>query len=141
LKYYNIDAQVLGTNDWNEPNELDKNNQYTDGVIFFVDSYTNMADEKYRTFVAKYQQTHPNIPPGQNALFGFDVAGMLLKTMSQTNMHRTDIAAALSKVQAYKGLHCQYTFTRQRVNSNLSALQYKSRQILRIAEEDLSVNK
>jgi ABC-type branched-subunit amino acid transport system substrate-binding protein len=141
LKYYNIDAQVLGTSDWNEPGELDKNHQYTDGVIFFVDSYTNMVDEGYRTFVAKYQQTHPNRTPGQNVFFGYDAAVMLLNAMSKTNMHRTDIAAALSKVQEFRGLHCQYTFTRQRVNSHLTALQFKGRQILRIGEEDISLDK
>ncbi len=139
LKYYNVDAQILGTSDWNDPGELDKNHQYTDGVIFFVDSYTDMVNEAYRTFAAKYQQTYPNRIPGQNVLFGFDVAKMLLKTMSQTNMHRPDIAAALSKVHEFKGLHCQYTFTRQRVNSHLAVLQYKAREILHIGEEDLSL--
>ena len=58
LKYYNIQAQFLGTGDWNDLNELDQQRQYTDGVMFFVDSYTDIASENYRVFQAKYQKVN-----------------------------------------------------------------------------------
>jgi branched-chain amino acid transport system substrate-binding protein len=138
LKYFNIQAQVIGTGDWNDINALDQNRQYTDGTMFAVDSYINPESEAYKLFVARYQAANKNTPPGTNALFGYDVAKMILQIISQGKTRRSELAAALSKVEEFIGLHSKITLSLNLVNSCLTILQYKGRKVLRIGEIDLS---
>ncbi len=138
LKFFNIQAQVLGTGDWNDMSALDQNRQYTDGIIFTVDTYSDPASEIYRTFAAKYQLANNDKPPGTNALFGYDVAKMIIQIISQGKTRRAEVAAALAKVEGFEGLHSKISLSMNRVNACLTVLQYKDRQILRIGEIDLT---
>ena len=123
IKYFNIQAQILGTSDWNDVAVLDQNRQYTDGVIFFSDSYTNATSELYRTFEAKFRLANNNKAPGINSLFGYDVAKMILQVVAQGNSRRKDIAKELSKMEGFEGLHSQISLSKNRVNSCLSVMQ------------------
>ena len=138
IKYFNIQAQILGTGDWNDVAALDQNRQYTDGVMFFADSYPDYTSELYRTFEAKYRLANNNKTPGTNALYGYDVAKMILLVVSQGQSRRKDIAGALANVEGFEGLHSQISFSKNRVNTCLSVLQYKGRQILHIGQIDLA---
>jgi hypothetical protein len=138
LKFFNIQAQMLGTGDWNDVAVLDQNRQYTDGVIFTVDSYSNSSSEVYRSFDAKFRLANNEKPPGTNALFGYDVTQMILQIIAQGKSKRTDIATSLNKVGGFEGLHSKISLTNNRVNDFLTVLQYKGRQIQRIGEINLS---
>ena len=137
IKFFNIQAQILGTGDWNDAGALDQNRQYTDGVMFFTDSYPDPASEGYRTFDAKYRLANTNKPPGTNALFGYDAAKMILQVISQGKSRRKDIAEALAKMEGFEGLHSQISLSKNRVNSCLNVLQYKGGQISQIGKIDL----
>jgi hypothetical protein len=138
IKFFNIQAQILGTGDWNDPAALDQNRQYTDGVMFFVDSYPDLASEIYRTFEAKFRLANSNKTPGTNAVFGYDVAKMILQIVSQGKSRRKDIAEELVKLEGFEGLHSQISLSKNRVNTYLSVLQYKARQIYHIGKIDLA---
>jgi ABC-type branched-subunit amino acid transport system substrate-binding protein len=138
LKFFNIQTQVLGTGDWNDMTALDQNRQYTDRTMFTVDTYTNSSNDMYRTFAAKYQRANNNKPPGTNALFGYDVAKMIIQIISQGKIRRADVAAALAHVEDFEGLHSKISMSSNRVNACLTVLQYKNRQFLRIGEIDLT---
>jgi hypothetical protein len=138
IKYFNIQAQILGTGDWYDVAALDLNRQYTDGIIFFADSYPDEASEPYRTFEAKYLLANNGKAPGTNALYGYDVTKLILKIISEGQSQRKDIALALAAVEGYEGLHSQISLSKNRVNSCLSVLQYKGRQILHIGKIDLA---
>jgi ABC-type branched-subunit amino acid transport system substrate-binding protein len=138
LKFFNIQAQVLGTGDWNDMTALDQNRQYTDRTMFTVDAYTNSSNDIYRTFVAKYRHANNDKPPGTNALFGYDVAKMIIQIISQGKTRRADVAAALAHVEEFEGLHSKISMSLNRVNACLTVLQYKNRQVLRIGEIDLT---
>jgi ABC-type branched-subunit amino acid transport system substrate-binding protein len=138
LKFFNIQAQVLGTGDWNDMTALDQNRQYTDKTMFTVDAYTNSSNDKYRTFTVKYRLANNDKPPGTNALFGYDVAKMIIQIISQGKTRRADVAASLAHVEEFEGLHSKISLSLNRVNAYLTVLQYKNRQILRIGEIDLT---
>jgi len=138
LKFFNIQAQILGTGDWNDVNALDQNRQYTDKTMFMVDTYTNFSSETYQIFAAKYQLANNNKPPGTNALFGYDVAKMIIQIISQGKTRRADVAAFLAHIEEFEGLHSKISLSSNRVNAYLTVLQYKNRQILRIGEIDLT---
>jgi ABC-type branched-subunit amino acid transport system substrate-binding protein len=137
LQFFNIQSQVLGTGDWNDINVLDQNRQYTDGVIFTLDSYPSSEKEEYKTFVSKYRLANENASPGTNALFGYDVAKMVVQIISQGNVRRTEIADALAKVEGFEGLHSRISLSMDRVNSYLMIVQYKNRKIFHIGDIDL----
>jgi ABC-type branched-subunit amino acid transport system substrate-binding protein len=137
LKFFNIQAQVLGTGDWNDINTLDQNRQYTDRTMFTVDTYTNFSSDLYRTFAAKYLRANNDKTPSTNVLFGYDVAKMVMQVISQGKTRRADIAASLAQVDEFEGLHSKISLKLNRVNSYLTVMQYKNRQILRIGEIDL----
>jgi ABC-type branched-subunit amino acid transport system substrate-binding protein len=136
LKYYNIQAQILGTGDWNDLNELDQQRQYTDSVIFFVDSYTDAASENYRVFQAKYQIAMKGRVPSTNVLIGYDVMKMMLETISRGATQRKEFASALAKA-TYDGWHSKIIFSRNRVNSAMTVMQYKQREIRKIGTINL----
>ena len=136
LKYYNIQAQFLGTGDWNDLNELDQQRQYTDGVMFFVDSYTDPTSENYRVFQAKYQIAMKGRVPSANVLIGYDVMKMMLETIGRGATQRKEFAASLAKA-TYEGWHSKIIFSRDRVNSAMTVMQYKQREIRKIGTINL----
>jgi ABC-type branched-subunit amino acid transport system substrate-binding protein len=138
LKFFNIEGQILGSGDWNDISMLDQNRQYTDKIMFMVDTYTNTLSDAYQTFAAKYQLANNDKPPGTNALFGYDVAKMIIKIFSQGKTRRADVAAALSRIEEYEGLHSKISLSLNRVNAYLTVLQYKNRQFLRVGEINLA---
>ncbi len=138
IKFFNIQAQMLGTGEWNDEAALDQNRQYTDSLIFFADSYPDLKSETYRTFEAKYRLANSNKTPGTNAVFGYDVANLVLQIVSQGKSRRKDIAAALAKVEGFEGLHSQISLSKNRVNTCLSVLQYKGHQIYCIGKIDFA---
>jgi len=137
IKYFNIQTQILGTGDWNDLSMLDLNRQYTDGVIFFADSYPEVSSEPYRIFEAKYRSANNNKTPGTNTLFGYDVMNLILQVVGEGKSRRKDIAEELARVIGFEGLHSHISFSKNRVNTFLSVLQYKARQIYHIGNIDL----
>jgi ABC-type branched-subunit amino acid transport system substrate-binding protein len=138
IKFFNLQTQIVGTADWNDAAVLDQNRQYTDGIIFTADTYSEPNSESYRSFNARYLLANSNKAPGNNAMFGYDVAKMVVQIIAQGKIKRTEVANALVKVEGFEGLHSKISLSSNRVNSYLSVLQYKGHQIKRIGEIDLT---
>ncbi|HTP79571.1 MAG TPA: penicillin-binding protein activator [Bacteroidota bacterium] len=138
IKFYNFQSQLLGTGDWNDIMQLDQNQEYTDGVIFTVDSYTDAKDPAYRQFALKYRQSNKDKPPGMNALYGYDSMKMLLSVISGGAIHRNEIAGALQNVKGFSGLHSKISFMPTRVNGYLTVMQYRGHTVRKVGEEDLT---
>jgi ABC-type branched-subunit amino acid transport system substrate-binding protein/outer membrane protein assembly factor BamD (BamD/ComL family) len=136
LKYENIQTQILGTGDWNDLNELDSQRQYTDGVIFFVDSYTDVTSDGYRIFQVKYQRAMKGRVPSANVLIGYDVMKMMLETVRRGATQRREFSAELGKV-SFDGWHSKILFSKNRVNSAMTVMQYKQREIRKIGTINL----
>ena len=139
LRFTNFRAQILGSGDWNDLNDLDENRQYTDGVMFMADAYFDPNGQAFREFKARYARTMKGRGPTVNTLFGYDVCMMLLRAIAGGSTHRNEIASALMGVRAYPGIHSRISFGPDRVNTYLSVLQYRARQIWKVGEIDLSI--
>ncbi len=138
IKFYNFQSQLLGTGEWNDASELDQNQQYTNGVIFAVDSYVDSKDQSYRAFVSAFQKVNKKKTPGVNTLFGYDAAKLLLQVIGKGATHRNEIAAELPKIKGFSGHHSKISFTSSRVNTYLVMMQYKNHTMRKIGEIDLS---
>ncbi|HCV43931.1 MAG TPA: hypothetical protein DGH68_10645 [Bacteroidetes bacterium] len=128
LVYYNIQAQVLGSGEWNNLTELDANKRYCNNVIFESDSYVNAADSAYAEFVTAYFERYKK-KPSKNTLYGYDTAAMLLSMIRSGGNSRESLASGLRRMEAYRGLHANISFSTKRVNSWLWILQYSGDQI------------
>ena len=62
---------------------------------------------------------------------------LLLQVISEGLSRRKDIGQALATMEGYEGLHSRISLLKNRVNSCLTVLQFKGRQILRIGKIDL----
>lgn len=137
LKYFNFQTQLLGTGDWQDLAELDRNRQYADGVIFSTDYYPDTDGEEYRQFALEYQKFAQK-PPSREAVLGYDAMGLLLNVIRAGAATRDEIANQLSSVRDYAGLHSRVSFSDARVNSSLILLQFKKRSFMWLGEIDVA---
>ncbi len=137
LSLFNYQASILGTGDWNEPAELDRNRRYTNGVYFSVDGVPDQTGKAYRTFATAYTAVMKR-PPTINAFFGYDAATVLLQAIERGANLRPEIADALATVRGFHGLHGRISFLPNRVNGALTVLRYFDGSITKVTEVDLT---
>lgn len=138
IKFFNLQGKILGTGEWYDIAALDQNKQYTDGLIFFVDTDVNQSDGSFKEFEEKFRLANKDNQPRTNALFGYDVAKMIVQIISQGKIRRKDIANAISGIKDYKGLRSKISLSNNRVNSYMTVMEYKKRQVKKIGEIDLA---
>jgi ABC-type branched-subunit amino acid transport system substrate-binding protein len=131
MVYYNIQAQMLGSGEWNNLKELDANKRYCSNVIFESDSYVDNADPAFGKFSDQYMARFKK-KPGKNALYGYDVASMVLTTIHTSGTSRDALAAGLRTPHPYRGLHASTQFSAGRVNSWLWIMQFTDDQISKV---------
>jgi ABC-type branched-subunit amino acid transport system substrate-binding protein len=124
LVLYNIKSILLGSGDWNDPNELDLNKRYADGVIFGFDRWIDRNGYTTR-IMNKYSQKFGK-PMSDNVLFGYDAMSMLIRQFSEGVKSREQLAEALANVFEYPGIRNAVSLRPERVNSALHILQFRN---------------
>lgn len=128
IVYYNIQAQLLGSGEWNNPGELDANRRYCKNVIFESDSYVDAVDSAYGRFVNAYFDRFKK-KPGKNTLYGYDTAAMVLSAIRAGGTSRESLTKELSGIGDYRGFHGKISFSSKRVNTWVWILHYDSDRI------------
>lgn len=137
LRYFNFQAQLLGTGNWWDMNELEQNRTYANGVLFTTDAYWDEQDAGFQA-LSRRVLAATGKRPTRNMMFGYDGMKLLLKAISQGATRRSEIASALTRVRMFEGAHGRISIDEGRVNTVLSVLQYRNRQVRRIAEIDVA---
>jgi len=137
IRYFNFQAQLLGTGNWNDPAQLEQNRQYANGAIFAVDTYWEENDPQFQHFSGQFRATYSKVPDG-NAMIGYDAMKLLLRAIRQGATRREEIVSALSSSRPLQGVHSKIILGQGRVNSFLTLLQFKGRVIRKIGEIDVS---
>jgi branched-chain amino acid transport system substrate-binding protein len=137
LRYFNFQALMLGTGNWQDLTELEQNRQYANGVLMTTDAHLDDQGAGYQAFSREFQSGTGKLPT-RNRLFGYDAMKLLLETVREGATRRDEIASALTKVRKFEGAHGRITLGDSRVNSVLTILQYRNRQLRRIAEIDVT---
>lgn len=138
IVYFNIQAQLLGSGEWNSFADLDANKRYCEGVIFEADGYPDEHSAGFETFMRNFQQRFSK-QPGKNTLYGYDAARMMLGLIREGASNRESLTRALSELQMYEGLHAKISLADRRVNSWLKILQYNADVVHQIDEINVSV--
>jgi branched-chain amino acid transport system substrate-binding protein len=128
LVYFNIQAQILGSGEWNSLPDLDEHRRYTTGALFESDSYVDTARTAYQEWLGGYTARFHR-RPSKNSLFGYDTAEMILSAIRDGAGTRQALARALAGMRDFRGLHSSIGFSQQRVNNRLSILRFDGQNI------------
>jgi ABC-type branched-subunit amino acid transport system substrate-binding protein len=129
--YFNIQAQLFGSGEWNDEAALHEHKRYTSGLIFESDTYIDTSSATYREFASAFSARFRKYP-SKNALFGFDTAQLLLHLIRNGAATRPALARALARTRDFQGIHSPIGFSEGRVNSWLSILKYDGTGVSRI---------
>ena len=120
IKVFDGTMVILGTDEWNDDEALDRTKMSADGVIFPSDRWDNGDSELISGLSLES--------------FGYDAASLLVRCVTGTRDTRASLAHTLAGVREYDGVHAKISFTQRRVNSFLHILQYKNGFIKKISD-------
>ncbi len=138
LVYFNFQAQILGSGEWENLFELDANKRYCKNVIFESDYYVDEQSTAYSGFSNRFFEKYKK-HPGKNSLYGYDSARLLLMLIHNGATTRQALQVALSTVNDMPGLHSRIGLSERRVNSWLHIMQYNGETIQHIAEVNVNL--
>jgi len=131
IAYSNIQAQYLGNSDWYNQEQLKKNKNYINGIIFGTDGYLNEESWDYRQFRNEFRTKYKKTPTLYSVI-GYDTFKYILQAYNPTNqnMSRNQFLRNLKKLNTYNGIYRTIDLTKRRVNQTLQLLKYNYGQII-----------
>ncbi len=131
IAYSNIQSQFLGNGDWYNPEELKKNKNYLNGLIFITDGFLDEENWDYRNFRNKYRVALNSTPTTYN-MVGYDCLRFMLKPLEKGNMilSRSDYTNKLKQVGRFEGLYRTIELDDQNRNSYMQLLRFNYGQII-----------
>jgi branched-chain amino acid transport system substrate-binding protein len=133
IVYFNIQAQLLGSGEWNNLPELDASRRYCSGMVFESDTYVDVANPTYASWAAGFTARYKR-PPSKHVLYGYDTAELVLEVLQEGATTREAIIRALARVKEYQGLHARVGFSAGRVNVWVSILQFDGRGVIHVGD-------
>ena len=131
IAYSNIQAQYLGNNDWYEIEQLKKNKNYINGIVFGSDGYFNEESWDFRQFRNEFR-TKLKKSPSVYSLIGYDCFKYILQAFDpqNANMSQNQFLRNLNKLNKYNGIYRVIDLNKNRFNQNLQLLKYNYGQII-----------
>jgi ABC-type branched-subunit amino acid transport system substrate-binding protein len=131
IAYSNIQSQYLGNSDWYDLEQLKKNKNYINGIIFGSDGYLNEESWDYRQFRNEFRTKYKKTPTLYSVI-GYDSFKYILQAYDPANpsMSRNQFLRNLKKLNTYNGIYRTIDLSRTRVNQALKLLKYNFGQII-----------
>ncbi len=133
LAYFNLRTQMLGSAEWNNPDQLDANRRYVNGLLFASDVYLDHDDSTTARFEKEYLDAARR-DATRYAVIGYDTMKLILDRIRGGAVTRDGLERALERLKDYQTLHSRITLTHGRVNSELHILKYLKGEITRVAD-------
>jgi ABC-type branched-subunit amino acid transport system substrate-binding protein len=133
IVYFNFEAQLLGSGEWDNPSELFANKRYCDGLVFETDVYIDTEGAPYRQFAEAFTARFGKRPT-KNTLYGYDAMACVLSCIRNGARTREALVRALAALDDYRGLHSLIGFTPGGVNGWLTIVGYAGDSIRRLDE-------
>ncbi len=137
IKYFNIETQILGSNEWYDMQQLESNKQYLNRMSFISDTYLDKNDPRYLDFVKSFS-AQMNKAPTKYTLRGYNLMKLLLDQIDRGAITRVKLTGALGSTKSYPGIGSRISFSRNRVNGELQVLQFINNEVRKVTE--ISVN-
>lgn len=131
IAYSNIQAQVFGNGDWYNLDELKKNKNYIDGIIFSTDGYLNEEDWDFRKFRNDFRNKLQKSPTRYN-LIGYDTFNYILKHINnlQAPITREEFFELITKKINHNGVYRNINMDKNNSNTKVEIIKYKYGQFL-----------
>jgi len=131
IAYSNIQAQVFGNADWYNSEELKKNKNYIDGIIFSTDGYQNEEGWDFRKVRNDFRNKVQKTPTKYN-LIGYDTFNFILQYLKnlQGPISRDEFVDLLNKKTKYNGVYRNFDLNENNTNTNVQMVKYKYGQFL-----------
>ena len=132
LALFNIQAQLIGGNYWNDEDVLVRNHQYVQGAIFSTDYFLDEDSDSFLGFRDRFR-LKMGTSPGKLEIAGFDAMNFLLLGIKMSNQTRQDLLVKLKNVRTFEGSLGPYRFENDgRMNTNLTMVRYQNNVIRKI---------
>lgn len=119
---YNINAQVLGSDDWYNEEELQKHRNYINGIIFPSNFLVN--EPEFATFQNAYRTVYGETPT-RWTVRGYDCANVFLHSLTGAFFGRAQLRNALFNELSNRGIETTVRFdAATQSNISLWLLQY-----------------
>lgn len=133
LSYFNIRAQIIGNNEWYDPERLRENRHDVDGVVFLSDFLGERSDAAPAADVVCGKGAGAE---GKFARYGYDTMNLLVERIRAGERTRSALAAGLAGVEGFQGVHSPVTLKGGRVNRHLHVMKYHGGRIARVGSAD-----
>jgi ABC-type branched-subunit amino acid transport system substrate-binding protein len=132
LALYNIQAQLIGGNYWNDEDVLIDNDPYVQGAVFSTDYFLDENSDTFQRFRDRFR-AKMGVSPGKLEIAGFDSMNFLLSGIKLSNQTRRDLLDKLKSISTFQGLAASYQFGEDtRMNTNLTMLKYQNSTIRKL---------
>lgn len=132
--YFNFKSTLMGGEHW-YITDLAKDKElqrYVEGTIFASDYFIDTENARFKQFRNEFR-TRMGVTPEKWEIFGYDAANLLFKTMQQGAQSRSQLRAALTKIENFAGLKGEMALNNpDKVNSRVNILQIRGGQIVKL---------
>jgi ABC-type branched-subunit amino acid transport system substrate-binding protein len=120
---------ILGAGDWNYPDSIAAYIRPNIRVEFATEYALDSARTDYNTFAAYYRSL-TNMKPSKHAVFGYDAAGLLMRSLCGNSRTRAEVMKEL--LEPYNGIHSLIALSPQRQNTALTIMRYRNRTVYKV---------
>jgi len=129
--FHNIQCTLLGNEGWNDPDQLEQQRAYLDGLIYVTAGYLDPNSWNYKAFTGRFRKqmhTTPQLPH----LLGYDIGKWMLSHY-EPGITRQQFRDKLENSEAYQGILENIQFGEKlRVNASLNIVKFYMGQLLKI---------
>lgn len=130
IENQNIITKIIGNDNWNSIEELNKAYPASNGVLFTSDFYFDLEDNLFKdlsTEVFEYTAKQPN----RTFFYGFETANKILENWT-ANINRENFYEKIINDRDYEGVSSDIILNKNGVNSSVYILEYRNRKLKKI---------
>lgn len=120
--YYNFDAQLLGSRDWDYEDTFDKNRNYLSGIVYSEDVFWDPDHSADRKWADEFRAT-AGVAPTIEHIRGYDAMTWLLGAVTKSGVSPSELPQLLAQRRRYQGKGGTYKFY-ERLNVSVSIAKY-----------------
>jgi ABC-type branched-subunit amino acid transport system substrate-binding protein len=121
--YYNFDARLIGSHDWDYKDTFQKNRNYLSGIVFSSDLFWDVKYSYEDKWISDFRIA-TGITPERWHIMGYDGMSWALAAVQHAQDNPKQLLQRLNNQSQYQGIGGLYTF-RERTNVSVPIVTYQ----------------